>query len=149
MAAKKKRKFPGPWRETHKELTGEFYISKMRGQLRIVPVYERHLRRVTDRYGNVDTMREKFEGYDIMYTLKKLKIPEKSETLLALLHGTLEVFESLVRQHDSYLWRREEEERKRRKAEYAKKKAVWAERKEFNTRKQKLQNKEFIRRVEV
>ena len=149
MAAKKKRKFPGPWKETHKEMTGEFYISKMRGQLRIVPVYQRHLRRVTDRYGNVDTMHEEFRGYDIMYTLQKLKIPEKSETILALLHGVMEVFESLVRQHDNYIWRAEEAEKKRRKAEYAKKKQVWDERKEFDTRKQKLMNKEFIRRVEV
>jgi hypothetical protein len=144
-----KRKFPGPWRRTHRELNNAYTLSMIRGQIHIRTSYTCIYRRTINRYGEYAERRETESGPDLNYVLEKLHLSDRESNILMMMEGAIDLIEKLVKRHDFYLWRAERLDLERRKKAYAKKKAGWDARKAHNTRMQRVKNKQFGRNVEV
>lgn len=123
MAAKKKRKkYPGPWKEVSKEFTGRYEVRSTRqGPFNVCAVYQIRYRQQTGP-NTYHEERSETRGYDLNHVLRELGIEDRSYALITLASGAFETIEKLFGQ---YQWKLEKDaikEAERRKAASQKKK---------------------------
>lgn len=129
MAKARKRKFPGPWRLTHKELHDDFVVSLTRDRLSVRMKYTYFYKRTCDRWGNKEERREEVHGPDFHYMLEKLQMTDHEANILMMMEAGVGVVRKLAQRWNFYVWREGLKDKERRKREYAKKKEGWAEQK--------------------
>ena len=141
----------GPWRLSHKELTGEFKVrtgnQRWGNPYEIYGTYLFIYRRRIDRYGNYEERKEYSSTTSLNQVMEKLAMTDKQHGLMDMTMGGFTIIERLFRRFDWYLRREEKKDRKKCSAAYAKRRANWDERKAFDHRAKKP--KKFIRKVEV
>jgi len=143
MTTKKKRKrYPGPWREVSREFTGKFEVrTTQQGPFNVCAVYTVRHRQATGP-GQYIEERTETRGFDLNHVLRELGVEDKSYAIITMASGAFAVIEKLFGQ---YQWKLDQERFKE-----AKRKAdVLKEKHQSRYREMRLMNKKFTRRVEV
>jgi len=139
---KKRKKYPGPWREVSREFTGKYEVRTTKhGPFNVHAVYVIRYRQKTGPNRYIEE-RSESRGHDLNHVLRELSVDDRSYALISLASGAFEIIEKLFGQ---YQWKIEKEAiaeaEKRSKALKSKKRSTELE--------QRLLNKKFTRVVEV
>lgn len=123
MAAKKKRKkYPGPWREVKKEFTGRYEVRpNTNNTFSVRPVYRVWYRQSTGP-GRFSEDRQETQGYDLLHVLRELSVGEEANALITMASGAFNIIERLFGQYEWKLEKDAIREAERKKAESWKKK---------------------------